>query len=666
MSLLAAVTRPFRIQTTRSLPDLHVRSFSGEEGVSKLFRFRILAHTDAYVPTAKLLGQHITFLMELTPRQERRFLAMISSVDELGLDEHGRALYALELVPRLWAMTQTVQARVFEDLDLLGMIDQVFTGTGIRVRAQTRPDEAVRPYCVQYFESDFDFVVRLLEEEGYIYEYEGEGQQPVFRIKYFPSSFQRLGPIPFHEVTGGAEERISSWKKTRVLTATAASARDHFFQAASPALEGAADLAGADEDVPGWEPLEANWSAFIHRYPGQWAHLFDEVALNGGDAAADGYTDCGRHRAWHDLRQVAGSTSASLGASNCPRLMPGSVFELTGHPIWSGEHFIVSVHHKGSQAFDHSTGLAHSFGYENEFTSIPYAATLKFLPPRSTRKPVIHGCQTAIVVGAPGAGEIWTDKYGRVQVQFWWDRESMRSCWIRVATQWAGNRWGIQHIPRVGQEVVVAFLDGDPDRPLIVGSVYNPSQMPPYDLPSYKTQSGIRTHSTTGAVNETESNEICFDDTRHSEEIYIHAQKDRTTEVEHDSSELVGNDRSDAVKRDLTFFTGRDKCERVAGNSDLKVDKDCMNSVGGKLGIHAAEIHLSAGKIVIEGDAISIRTSDKSKEFIHLSKGGGITIESKGERVWVNCGGAESPDDGCFKEPDALKNPFDPPAGGQT
>ena len=221
-----------------------MRSFTGEEAVSKLFRFRLLVHSDVHIPTAQLLGQNVTFVIELrSPLEVRTFLGMIASVDELGVDEHDRVLYALELVPRLWAMTQTVRSRVFENLDPLSIIDQVFAGSGIRISAQNTaggPEDRVRPYCVQYFESDFDFVVRLLEEEGYIYQYEAEWDEPIFAIRYFPSWFPRLGPIPFHEVTGGPEERIASWKKTRVLTATAVSARDHFFEAASPVLEGAA------------------------------------------------------------------------------------------------------------------------------------------------------------------------------------------------------------------------------------------------------------------------------------------------------------------------------------------------------------------------------------------------------------------------------------------
>jgi phage baseplate assembly protein gpV len=275
---------------------------------------------------------------------------------------------------------------------------------------------------------------------------------------------------------------------------------------------------------------------------------------------------------------------------------------------------------------------------------------------------LIHGCQTAKVVGSTENQEIWTDKYGRVQVQFWWDRESSRSCWIRVATPWAGSGWGFQFVPRVGQEVVVAFLDGDPDRPLIVGSVYNPMHMPPFELPDSQTQSGIRTHTTPqgGAL---QCNEISFEDAKDSEYIYVHAQKDREAVVENDSAEFVRNSRFDVVHGDFHATTGGKKRELIVGRSSLKVSGDCMNDITGKLGISASEIHLKAGKIVIEADAISIRASGDNSEFIHIGKGDGITIDSKGSRVWLNCGGAGTPDEGCFAftQDDAPANPYDPP-----
>lgn len=660
----------FTLETNLQGYDVNVRSFTGEEAVSKLFHFRLLVDVYPAVSTTQLLGQSVKFSIELR-NKKRTFLATIAAVDELGMDEHKLPLYSVELVPRLWALTRIVRARVFQDLTPKAIITQVLEASGVRVNGNFRLDDLVRPYCVQYFESDFDFVVRLLEEEGYIYLFEnGEGNPPVslFTITHFPSTFQELNPIalPFLNLgsRAGQSEVITSWKKTRILTATTLRTRDHYFQTNTPALDGSATVQ-QDPVIPGWEALSAGWSASVDRYPGQWAHLYEQITLHGGETTPTGYDTFGNTRAKHELRQLVGSTSASEGSSDCHRLTAGAVFELVKHPSLSGKQFVVSVRHQGSQSLGHSTGGGHAFEYENQFTAVPYAVTMMYLPPRSTRKPVIHGSQTAIVVGAPGATEIFTDKYGRVQVRFWWNSDTAHSCWIRVATPWAGANWGMQHIPRSGQEVVVTFLDGDPDRPLIVGSVYNPQNMPPFPLPANKTQSGIRTH-TTGSDTFRKSNEICFEDLSGSEEIYIHAQKDRTTVVEDDFDEQVKNDRHNVVENDVHLLTGGEKRETIVGKSSLTVGQDSMNAFLANLGVRAGEIHLKAAKIVIEADMISLRTRDKSREFIQIEKGGGITIESKGQKVWVNCGGADQPEDGCFKLaddklPDQPVNPFPDP-----
>jgi type VI secretion system secreted protein VgrG len=639
---------------------LRVLSFTGEEAVSRLFHFRVRVNAHPRLTTPQLLGQNVDLVLASGPLNQRRFLAKINSVEELGTDEHSGWVYNLDLVPRFWALTQTVRARIFENDTALNIIDKVMAQSGVRVLAPSRADTQKRPYCVQYFETDFDFVARLLEEEGYIYTCGDQQGQPTLAIESFPSSFPKTGAIPFHEMTGGPEHRIGHWQTTRILTATSMSGRDHFFEAASPVMEGATHVAAPNAAIPGWEALNASWAASIDHYPAGWAHLFEEVAQDGVVKPPTGYTDFGSRQIVYALQQAVGSTSASEGASNCLELVPASVFELHGHATCSGEHFVVSVRHTGSQALDHSTSHVREFTYENQFTSVPYSGTMMYLPPRITHKRLIYGCQTAKVVGGTDGSEIWTDKYGRVQVQFWWDRDNKASSWIRVATPWAGSGWGMQHIPRVGQEVVVTFLDGDPDRPLIVGSVYNPSQMPPFGLPDNRTQSGIRTHSTPGGASG-ESNEIRFEDSKGKEELYTHAQKDQTGIVENDSSEWVKNDSYDVVNGNVHSTTYGKKYEAVADTSDLMVFENSMNAFKKNLGIGAAEIHLKAGKIVIEADAISIRTSDKGKEFIYLGKGEGITIDSKGEKVWVNCGGTGSPDDGCFTTPTAPTDPFNPP-----
>jgi type VI secretion system secreted protein VgrG len=219
--------------------------------------------------------------------------------------------------------------------------------------------------------------------------------------------------------------------------------------------------------------------------------------------------------------------------------------------------------------------------YENAFTCVP--AAVAYHPPRTTPRPQVRGCQTAVVVG-PSGEEIFVDKYGRVKVQFHWDREGKNdansSTWIRVATSWAGQQWGAIHIPRVGQEVVVDFLEGDPDRPIIVGSVYNADMMPPYALPANKTQSGIKSRSTTKGT-AANFNEIRFEDKKGNEQLYIHAEKNQDIEVENDETHTVGHDQTVSIGHDRTEDVGNDETITITGNRTESVGKNETIDVGG-------------------------------------------------------------------------------------
>jgi type VI secretion system secreted protein VgrG len=355
-----------------------------------------------------------------------------------------------------------------------------------------------------------------------------------------------------------------------------------------------------------------------------------------------GYIPFGDWRASAELMQSSGSASVIEAVSNCRGLFPGGKFTLAGHGTADGEYLVISVRQEGTQAVDHSSGQTQRFSFRNRFECVPFASAPFFRQPRITRKPAVHGCQTALVIG-PNGEEIWTDKYGRVRVQFPWDTGTLGSCWVRVGTSWAGSQWGSLHVPRVGQEVIVSFLDGDPDRPIVVGSVYNANMMPRYDLPSEKSLSGLVSRSTPGGSQAT-FNEIRFDDTKGSEQIVVHAQKDQFEVVENNSHRIVGNDDMSDI--------GGNQSANVAGNRHEKI--------GGVFSLEATdEIHLKAKKIVIEAESISLRTpGGGSDEFLYLEKGGGITIDSKGNHVWLNCGGAGSPDDGTAANPTAPTDPY--------
>ena len=235
---------------------------------------------------------------------------------------------------------------------------------------------------------------------------------------------------------------------------------------------------------------------------------------------------------------------------------------------------LTSVSHTARQA-GYRSGESDGGTYENQFTCIP--AAVPYRPSRTTPKPVVPGTQTAVVVG-PAGEEIFTDKYGRVKVQFHWDREGKNdadsSCWVRVGTPWAGKNWGMIHIPRIGQEVIITFLEGDPDRPIIVGSVYNADMMPPYELPQNKTQSGLKSRSTLQGTPDN-FNELRFEDKKGEEKIYFHAEKDYEQVVENNFTQKIGFDKKDPGKqtidiyadRTTTLETGNDKTQIKTGQS---------------------------------------------------------------------------------------------------
>jgi type VI secretion system secreted protein VgrG len=265
--------------------------------------------------------------------------------------------------------------------------------------------------------------------------------------------------------------------------------------------------------------------------------------------------------------------------------VPGYKFELTEHrrADLNGEYLLTQVSHSATNNLgqDGDSGAT----YDNTFTCIPMA--VPYRPRKVTPRPLVHGTQTAVVVGT-GGEEIDTDKYGRVKVQFRWDREGKKdeksSCWVRVGTPIAGKSWGMIHIPRIGQEVIVHFLEGDPDQPIIIGSVYNNEQMPPYALPANKTQSGLLTRSSLGGTPDN-ANELCFEDKKGSEFIYMRAEKDYIGAVENDETKWVGHDRWEEVDNDRSLTVGHDKFETVKNNKKIEIAKNHDESIGADMTI---------------------------------------------------------------------------------
>jgi type VI secretion system secreted protein VgrG len=361
----------------------------------------------------------------------------------------------------------------------------------------------------------------------------------------------------------------------------------------------------------------------IYDYPGEYAQRFDGVDRGGGDRAGDLqkiFQDNQDNRRTTDLR-IQEETAQALvirGSSNCRQLSSGYKFTLQRHFNADGQYVLTGLTHSARQGGDYRSDGAEAFHYTNQFTCMP--AALPFRPQRLTPKPVVQGTQTAVVVG-PRGEEIFTDKYGRVKVQFHWDRQGKNdeesSCWVRVGTLWAGKGWGMIHIPRIDQEVIVDFLEGDPDQPIIIGSVYNAREMPPYKLPDNKTQSGVKSRSSKngGADN---FNEFRFEDKKGEEEVYLHAEKNWTIAVENDKSQNVGHDETLTVGRDRTKTVvrdektkfGRNKTDQIGQDLTVSAGKDIKESATMKINITAGvELTLNGpgGMIKIDASGITIQ-----------------------------------------------------------
>jgi type VI secretion system secreted protein VgrG len=394
----------------------------------------------------------------------------------------------------------------------------------------------------------------------------------------------------------------------------------------------------------------------IYEYPGEFAQRFDGIDSGGGEQSASlgKISPDGTRTA--ELRMQAETVAGLViqGSSNCNQFVSGHKFTLEKHFDAAGSYVLTSVHHAARDGSAFRSTQEEDFVYSNTFTCIPEA--LPFRPQRSTPKPVIHGAQTAIVVGPSGV-EIFTDKYGRVKVQFPWDRESKAdansSCWLRVGTPWAGKKWGSIHIPRIGHEVIVQFLEGDPDAPIIVGSVYNASAMPPYTLPDEKTKSTLKSNSSTGGGG---FNEIRFEDKKGKEQIFVHAEKQRDLRVKENNLEYIGNeehlivvkDRFKKIKGDEHTEIVGCRNEKVGESESLKVGQNLLQKVGMNAALEAgADIHIKGGTNVVIEAGVSL-TIKVGGNFVNINPGG---VFITGTMVMINSGGAAGTGGGCSPTP---------------
>jgi type VI secretion system secreted protein VgrG len=629
--------RPIQIATPLGDDVLLFYRMNGFERLGELFEYELeLLSENHSIDPDKLLGENITVGMKLADGSVRYFNGYVTRFGQYGsLDIF--SYYRATVRPWLWFLTRSSNCRIFQKKTTPDIIKQVFKDQAFTdLKEKLSGSYAPREYCVQYRETDFNFVSRLMEEEGIYYYFTHENGQHHLVLADSASShetFNGYARIPFHPEQGDTDRSRAD--------------HIHGWGFAHEVQTGAYALTDYDFKKPKADLLVKSTIAKSFRHSAY--EFFDYPGL---------YTDTGRGDGLvrHRIEEHQARFERYEGAGNARGLAVGYLFNLNDYPRTdqNKQYLVVSA----SYRLQNDTYLpSMSAGTEETFTC-GFAAMDKsqaYRPPRVTPKPLVHGAQTAMVVGPKGE-EIHTDQYGRVKVQFHWDRYGKRdensSCWVRVSHPWAGKNWGMIALPRIGQEVIVDFLEGDPDQPIITGRVYNAGSMPPYPLPDKATLSTIKTNSSKGGGG---FNELRFDDKKGSEQIFIHAEKNMDVRVKSNSLEWVGNEQHIIVKKDQfeqvegdqhTTVKG-DHNQAVNGTISIKADQDMQEKVGMKHALDAGmEIHLKAGMNVVIEAGMSI-TLKAGGGFIVVGPAG-VTIS--GTPVLINSGGAAGSGSGSSPE----------------
>jgi len=631
-----------------------INKVSASESLSELYSYEVeLLHEEekaGFTPTAvdptKIIGQGVT--IEITQRDgtTRQFTGMVNRFSQ-GTRHARFSFYYATIVPNVWLLTQIFQSRIFQQKSVPEILKIIFEGFDVSYEIQGTFEP--RNYCVQYRETDFDFASRLMEEEGIYYYFEHADGKHKMVIANTPQSHRDCpskSTIPFFLDVSRAQEdfitSISTWQTDYNLQTGKVTLWDHNFQLPGKKLEA---------DKPSVFSVGGNQELESYDFPAGYARKYDGISKDGGEQPAELQKIFEDNWKTAEVRMQAldGRYKTAIGSSDCSSMSAGYRFQMTRHPNSSenGKYVLTSIVHEIEQNPAYVTDDHTDQPYRNTFNCMAHGAgATPFRPVRKTAKPMIYGSQTAIVVG-PAGEEIFTDKYGRVKVQFHWDREgqgdAFSSCWVRVAQSWAGNRWGMMFIPRIGMEVVVHFLEGDPDQPIITGCVYNPSTMPPYTLPDHKTKMTIKSDSSKGGGG---FNEIRFEDKKGEEQIFMHGQKDQDIRMRNTRRELIGNDRHLIVKRDKREKIERDKHIIIERDEIIKIERDLHRHVEGKIAFKTDQSFshdIGQGKSEKVGGNYAIEAGQynvKAKTIV-LEAETGLTIKVGGNFVTVNAAGVQ-------------------------
>ncbi|MGB2806548.1 MAG: type VI secretion system tip protein TssI/VgrG [Sedimentisphaerales bacterium] len=565
-------------------------SMSGTEHLGRLFEYKLeLVSENSQIKAEEIVGRNVTISLKLGGDKNRYFNGYISHFTQVTA--YGRlAQYQATVVPWLWFLTRTADCRIYQDIKIPDIIKEVFEKHKLKdFEKSLSGSYSEKEYCVQYRETDFDFVSRLMEQEGIYYYFKHENGKHKLVLADSPSahkSYPEFEELEYHAADKGTKTKgcVSDWVVETQLQPVSYTLTDFDFKDTKKDLEVRAKVSRKHEAA-----------AFeIYDYPGKYTEADD----------GDGYA---RKR----IEEIQAQFEVATADSDHRCICPGFTFKLTDHPRddRNGSYLITSASYKikGNEYFS-SAEESGECVYSCKFTAIPKDQA--FRTPRTTPRPTVSGPQTAIVVGSSGE-EIDTDKYGRVKVKFHWDRYSKAdgnsSCWIRVAQVWAGRNWGAIYTPRIGQEVIVDFLEGDPDQPIITGRVYNAQAMPPYDLPTNKTMSTLKSNSSKGGEG---FNEIRFEDKKGEEQIFIHAEKNLDIRVKNDRFETIGNDRHLVVENEKFEQVKSHRNEFVEKNHLEEIGEDRNLTVKGK---EAKEVGKSLS-LTVKGDVTEVFKAKHSEE----------------------------------------------------
>ncbi|WP_369651514.1 MULTISPECIES: type VI secretion system Vgr family protein [unclassified Variovorax] len=554
-------------------PALEPIAIEGDEGLSRLFRYTLTLATPeqpgynerqaANVAIKQLVGEQLTAHIVLDGRpgkgpDQRHISGLVTRVRFLRL-ENRRALYEAVIEPWLALATRTSDYRIFQNQNVLDIVREVLGKYGLPFDLRATRSYPPREFQVQYGESDHDFVARLLHEWGLYFYFEHEESSHRLVIvddmaSHRPFAHAGYQRIPFHAAEATVrEEHCDRFNACEALQSGRWVTSDFDFKRPKAELQQVSAMPR--------KTAQATWERY--GWPG------DYVVESEGEQLV-------RTR----MEETGSQGERASGAGNLRAVVPGCLLTLERHPQnESNRQYLVTDARLRLQDVGDASAQQ-EFECRVDFEVIPASKVFR-APAPPVPRPRTTGPQTAIVTG-PAGREIWTDEYGRVKLSFHWNRyctkDENSSCWVRVSSPWAGTNFGGIQIPRIGQEVIVDFENGDPDRPIVTGRVYNADNMPPWTLPDNATQSGLLTRSSEGG-NSTTANALRFEDKKGQEQLWLHAERNQDIEVEHDETHWVGNDRIKTIDHDETTHVRHDRTETVDHDETITIGNNRMETI---------------------------------------------------------------------------------------